>query len=415
MDEQKNFFQRLLRVLGDLRITVVLLALAMFLVFFSTIDQVHQGLNEVVRIYYRQWISWYDFRVGGKWDETIGAVVPPKPVFRLWMPGGYLLGTVFLINLLAAHATRFKLSWKKAGITLIHAGIILILLGELFTGLRARESHMTINEGQTINYSVVREHFELALVDRTDPTREKHIVIPDHLLRPGAVISPPESPFRIEVIDFYENAMLATAMDPAGGEGWIPVAADRGQGQGMKVRRLERAKKMDEINLPYALIRLMEGDRNQGTWAVSGLLDLNNIEQRLRDSAGRTWGINLRGTRAYKPFSITLRDFQHNKYPGTEIPKDFSSYVTLTEAELPEGRDIRIWMNHPLRHGGFTFYQASYKNNDTTTVLQVVENPSWLIPYIACVVVSIGLALQFGLSLHQHLGKRRRPATPART
>ncbi|MFM7182640.1 MAG: cytochrome c biogenesis protein ResB [Verrucomicrobiales bacterium] len=415
MAEKKSIFHSILRVAGDLRITVVLLALAMILVFASTIAQIHIGLNEVVQIYYRQWISWYDFYSGGGWDEARGALIPPKPVFRLWLPGGYLLGTVFLINLVAAHATRFKLSWKKAGISLIHAGIVLILLGELFTGLRARESNMIIDEGQTINYSIVRDHYELAIVDRTDPTREKHIVIPDHLLKPGAVISPPESPFRIEVIDFFENGMLATAMDQVSGSDWLPVNADRGQGQGMKVRRMELAKQMDERNLPYALIRLMEGDRNHGTWAVSALFDLNNIEQRLRDSAGRAWDINLRGTRAYKPFSLTLRDFQHNKYPGTEIPKDFSSYVTLTEAELPEGRDIRIWMNHPLRHGGFTFYQASYKNNDTTTILQVVENPSWLIPYIACVIVTIGLALQFTLSLAQHLGKRKRPAAPAQT
>ena len=63
-------------------------------------------------------------------------------------------------------------------------------------------------------------------------------------------------------------------------------------------------------------------------------------------------------------------------------------------------------MNHPLRHGGFTFYQSSFKNNDSTTVLQVVRNPSWLIPYIACTMVFLGLALQFGLSLHQHMSKR---------
>lgn len=413
MDEQRNLFQRILRSLGDLRITVTLLALAMVLVFFATIDQVHLGLNEVVRIYFREWISWYDVRVGGKWDEVIGAVVPPKPVFRLWMPGGYLLGTVFLINLVAAHATRFKLTRKKAGITLIHAGIIMILLGELFTGLNARESNMIIDEGQTVNYSVVKDHFELALVDRTDPTREKHIVIPARLLKPGAVISPPESPFRVEVIDYHENARLAMASDQVEGGDWLPVSADRWQGPGMKVRAMERAKKMGEENRPYALVRLMENGRDQGTWALSGLFELNNIGQRLSDSAGRVWSIDLRGTRAYKPFSLTLRDFQHNKYPGTNIAKDFSSFVTLTEPSLREGRDVRIWMNHPLRHGGYTFYQASFANNDTTTVLQVVENPSWLVPYIACVVVSIGLALQFGMSLHQHLGKRRRPAAPA--
>ena len=32
-------------------------------------------------------------------------------------PGGWLLGGLLLANLLAAHLVRFKLSWKRSGIT----------------------------------------------------------------------------------------------------------------------------------------------------------------------------------------------------------------------------------------------------------------------------------------------------------
>ena len=44
-------------------------------------------------------------------------------------------------------------------------------------------------------------------------------------------------------------------------------------------------------------------------------------------------------------------------------------------------------MNNPLRYRGYTFFQAGFDNNDTTTVLQVAQNPSWLVPYISCALI----------------------------
>ena len=44
-------------------------------------------------------------------------------------------------------------------------------------------------------------------------------------------------------------------------------------------------------------------------------------------------------------------------------------------------------MNQPLRYAGETFYQASFANDDRTSILQVVRNPGWLLPYIACAMV----------------------------
>ena len=50
-------------------------------------------------------------------------------------------------------------------------------------------------------------------------------------------------------------------------------------------------------------------------------------------------------------------------------------------------RPIPFW-NHPLRYQGMSFYQSGFDNNDTTTILQVVQNPSWLIPYISCALIA---------------------------
>ena len=62
-------------------------------------------------------------------------------------------------------------------------------------------------------------------------------------------------------------------------------------------------------------------------------------------------------------------------------------------------RDYRVYMNHPLRVEGKTFYQASFGDDDKLSVLQVVDNISWLFPYISCGLMSIGLCLHFTVML----------------
>ena len=71
-------------------------------------------------------------------------------------------------------------------------------------------------------------------------------------------------------------------------------------------------------------------------------------------------------------------------------------------------------MNNPLRYAGYTFYQASFEpGNDKVTILQVVRNPSWLIPYVACSVMTLGLLWQFSIHLLGFIAKRRRPIPAA--
>ena len=70
-------------------------------------------------------------------------------------------------------------------------------------------------------------------------------------------------------------------------------------------------------------------------------------------------------------------------------------------------------MNNPIRIAGLTFYQKSFTPDDRATVLQVVSNPSWLMPYISCAMMALGLVLQFSLHLAAFFGRRRRVAAAA--
>jgi cytochrome c biogenesis protein ResB len=96
---------------------------------------------------------------------------------------------------------------------------------------------------------------------------------------------------------------------------------------------------------------------------------------------------------------MKLKDFTHELYPGTQIPKNFSSTIHLADDVNHERRQVLIYMNHPLRYLGDTYYQSGFEPDNSGTVLQVVRNPSYQAPYIACIVVSIGLIFQFTLHL----------------
>jgi cytochrome c biogenesis protein ResB len=131
------------------------------------------------------------------------------------------------------------------------------------------------------------------------------------------------------------------------------------------------------------------------------------VQPQTFDYAGRTWRLAMRFERAYKPYSLTLLKFSHDRYIGTEIPKNFASKVRLHSEDGSTDREVLIYMNNPLRYDGLTFYQAGFDNNDTTTVLQVVKNPSWILPYIACIMMGVGLLIQFGIHLFAFVAKRR--------
>jgi hypothetical protein len=127
---------------------------------------------------------------------------------------------------------------------------------------------------------------------------------------------------------------------------------------------------------------------------------------------GRTYQIAMRPVRYYFPYSIKLLAFHHDLYPGTGIPKNFSSDIHLTDPTTGDDRDIHIYMNSPLRYHGATFFQASFEPDDQGTILQVVRNPASMAPYIACLLVALGLVVQFLMHLFAFARKRAQPAKP---
>ena len=381
-------WRQIVDLLTSLKLTIVCLAAAMVLIFAGTLAQVHLGVHEAQQRYFQSMFVWWP-------AEGSGFKIP---VF----PGGHLIGAVLLINLIAAHAKRFRWAWRKLGIHLTHAGLIIMLAGGLFTDLFAVESHMRLTGGETKDYSEDQRRVELAVIDTSSKDFDQVTAIPDNVLRHNRIIGHWSLPFHFVVRNYYQNSRLKMLSEA--GPGARPIA-NQGPGAQIAVESAPPATGIDERDVPAAAIEAVANDdgRSLGTWLVSDALGAPQGFS----CGGRTWAIALRTMRYYKPYSITLQKFTHERYAGTEIPKNFSSKVTLIDPDRSVNRDILIYMNHPLRYRGETFYQAGFQKDDSATILQVVHNPTFVAPYVACLIVAAGLLVQFGYHLVGFSRKRR--------
>src|SRR5262245_37177548 len=94
--------QRVLKSLASLRLTVVLFALSLGLVFFGTLAQMNAGIWTVVGEYFRSLLVWVPFQLFVQFGQVFFAF--PKS----WhlpgafpFPGGWALGAALLLNLVA--------------------------------------------------------------------------------------------------------------------------------------------------------------------------------------------------------------------------------------------------------------------------------------------------------------------------
>jgi hypothetical protein len=339
--------------------------------------------------------------------------------------------------LLAAHISRFQFTWKKIGIHVAHGGIILLLVGQLITDIFSRETQVRFSENETKSYAESPSNYELVFTTSVDAEHNQEITIPAQLLAKGGVITHPQLPFSIRVKAYYHNSDIAFRAPMA--QNGPPITTN---GVAMNFDVLPRAdsKKMDERNVPTTVIEIIGPGGSLGDWVASdwvsdpamvealwlgyareyGAQMAENITSHLNQQQavqinGKQFSFVMRPEQTRMPFSLTLLKATHSVYPGTDIPKDFRSHVRLHNPKTGENREVDIYMNSPLRYGGLTFYQYQMDAGDfarqagrvPSSVLQAVRNPSWLTPYIGCLLVAAGLVIQFMSHLVKFLSRRK--------
>jgi len=452
-NQERNPVQQVLALFGSLRLTVALLFLSMVLVFAGTLAQLNNGIWTVVSQYFRCGVAllggWFPFPGGWTLGTLllINLLVSHAMRIKVQARGPrLLLGAATLVVGLAltwvvithvfdldstqktinpsrrvtlqlmqgggAAAVLFVGCWmlfrRKAGIVLLHMGVIILMFSELATGLMAEEGQMSIFEGQSVNFVEDNRSAELAIIDDSNPASDDVVVVSDGALQRGGAVRLEGLPFDLEVPRdrYFKNAQLAPLK--AGDSN----LATHGAGLRMSAQNRPEASGVDSsgrVDLPAAYVTFKDRGTNApiGTWLVSVRYTMEKGTQTVR-AGSKEYRIALRFKRTYKPYSIYLAQFKFERYSGTDTPKDYSSYVRVEDPERGIVRDVRIWMNNPLRYRGDTLYQSSFDaETEKGTVLQVVDNRGWMAPYVACMIVAVGLVGQFQLHLLEFLRKRR--------
>ena len=331
---------------------------------------------------------------------------------RVPVLGGYVIGPLLFINLMAAFCVRYQFTMKKAGVLIIHSGLILMLVSELVTDLTDRESLMTIEEGETSYYSTDFDKNEIILLDRSQPNVDTALSVPVSLLekkkKRDIDLASIDSgfPFQLKFLEFFPNTQM-DIREEEGAEGHPFKVGDRT----VHVVAKEVPKTFDpqKINFVSALVEVQAGENTYGPFFISNRLEFFEDHRRHTfEHEGKEYAIALRRTRYYYDYGVRLDDFRFLKYPGTEKPKDFTSDVTLL---LPDGstEPKRIFMNHPLIHDNSTFFQSGWnEETERGTRLQVVQNPGKHLPYYGVAIVGLGLCVQFAMHLGNFTKRRAR-------
>jgi hypothetical protein len=278
-------------------------------------------------------------------------------------------------------------------------------------------------EGQAQNYSENDRNSELAIIDASAPSFDQVVAIPESRLVAGQELKAPDLkvdaigipaataapdpeargeilPFTIRVKNYYANSRLAER-DPHAVD---PPPASQGIGPKVKLTPQPATTRMDERNLPSAVLEILTEKGSLGTWLVSLMLE----DKQYVTIGQKTFALMMRPARYYKNHSIELLKFRHEKYSGTDIPKQFSSRVRVRNNVTGEDREVLVYMNNPLRYNGETYYQSGFDERDPRiSIFQVVRNPGWLTPYLSCTLVGLGLLVHFLMHLFNFLQQRR--------
>ncbi len=345
------------------------------LIFLGTLYQTDHGLHEAQKMYFSYGFAW------------VGGVFPlPGAIPVLWVLSVQLVLTVLFVMPLKA---------SKAGLWVVHLGMLALMFGGFITEQMAVESQLTLAEGETGYYSTSYHEFELAFYERNGDTNTV-IAFDAADLKAGRVLNIPEYKSRIQVHKYFRNADAFTSQ-AAAGPAFISASG---------IGFLEPRKPEKEVtqNLPGITFTLTE----QGKEGMDIVLYGGEFKPLMLTLNDRRVFLQLRRKHYPLDFSMTLTEFVKREHPGTQIASDFESYVDLIDG--PTNRNVKIWMNNPLRYQGLTFFQASYSQPPGApqqSTFAVVTNPGRLVPYVSSIVIFLGLLLHYILALVSFSRKRR--------
>jgi cytochrome c-type biogenesis protein CcsB len=94
------------------------------------------------------------------------------------------------------------------------------------------------------------------------------------------------------------------------------------------------------------------------------------------------------------PFSVYCKDFKLDRYPGSNSPSSFESFITIIDKKNNYKKNTSIYMNNVIDYKGYRLFQSGYEQDESGTHLSV--NHDWWgtnLSYLGYLMMGIGMVL----------------------
>lgn len=366
-----NFWQKLTTQLSKLshylakpHILFYALPWLMILIILGTVTQKDLGLYVATEKYFNSFILW----------------LGPIPT-----PGGLTtLGLIFLaLSIKFIFFSTWK--WHRAGTILTHLGVLILLIGGILTATLSYEGFMIIPEGKQTN-KVADYRARVLTLNKGGEIIQ---ALPMEELQKDKIIT--QDNLSLKILDACNNC---SARAPTG-----IYENLQGLAVNMEIFGIAEEKNI-ETNFSGAVLEITTDKSSEnGTYIVMEDIPKNPIFSDIE--------IKIERVSQEIPFSIYLQDFRKIDYPGTAKPRAFESDLIIKDGDIEWPATVS--MNKPLRYKGYVFYQSSFEQRDDieVSVLNVVKNKGRVFPYIATLIILLGLLLHFIIRIQFSKEKER--------
>ena len=339
------------------------------LVVIGTVAQKYFGLQASLEKYFSAWL------------------IQPMDM-PVYLPSGRLIMAIIMINLAAKMLMGTKWKAKMIGINITHFGLLLLMIGGMITAYTTIEGNLTVQEGTQSSIFKDFHQLELAVIDSSPKDHDAVTSFTHGYFTDGQSFSDSQIPFTFKVVHFYKNCE-AVQRDADGDASQLKQIAKRFQFKELPTDKNDRNAGGIEIEISGAEAT------NNGSYILYHSPIQGASSAIIQGSDGKSYEVALRPRQYELPFTIHLKDFEKLDHGGTMMARAFSSKVTVTQGDSSE--HTKIYMNHPLRRDGYTLYQSSFDQSNPsgveTSVFQVVHNKGQIMPYLAIIVITLGLII----------------------
>lgn len=303
------------------------------------------------------------------------------------LPAAYSILSIIFFNLIAK---LFTSSWKlkKLGTNIVHIGAVLLLFGGFITAVFTQEGQMLLTERQSSSYFEDYFKNELVLQQVTAKTNSSSFFTkkkPEYKILKTWVKKDFSNKSNIYFKEAKVHLQILKHFKNIGFRKRSQAASKPYKGFASQFYLFDQKEKLKkEQNLKALLFK------TKNSKFLYAIFEGMPITQSLWIKK-KKYLITLRPVRYFLPISIKLLDFKKLNYLGSEKARNYQSFIEVkNKAGLQKAL---IEMNQPFRYADYTFYQASYlqENNTESSVLAVVKNRGRAFPYLASLIMCFGL------------------------